>query len=75
MNNGEYDPQEDPIYLQRRQIEILEAIHGRLKEIRDQNERQEDIQDSIKRTSSAINTNIISLAVIVIISTLILVFV
>lgn len=64
---NEYDPQEDPIHLQKKEIELLDSINGRLKEISEFNERQQDTQESVKRTLGAINANLFSIIFLMIV--------
>ena len=65
--SSDYDPQQDPIYLQKREIEILEAIHERLKDIRDFQDNQNDTLVSIKNALSSLNTNAFWIGIILIV--------
>ena len=74
MSNEEYDPQEDPIYLQRKEIENTDVVIEKLIDISHMQERQTDALESINRKLSAINSNIMFAAVVLIIIGIVMVF-
>ena len=74
MNYEEYDPQEDPIYLQRKEIENTDIVIEKLINISQMQERQTDALESINLKLSSINSNIMFAAVVLIIIGIVMVF-